>query len=182
MTIKKIEKEAEKAYRHRKLEFIKLAILQYYGGNANDFTRLSKSPRQVKIRQVLCYLAIKDDYSQSEIAREIKRSPSTASHGHDTIEGYMRWDTKLRAEIDHLWGLIENRAKLIKVDIEKSKEYYFVDLSNNVSFKIGKDKAIVLAGFTGDEIRAFVKANNLGHIESVESNNSEMYIVVKNKK
>jgi hypothetical protein len=169
----------EKLYLDRKIGFIKLAVSQYYGVDESIISSNHTNRTASKVRHVFQYLAIENGFVKKHVAKESKRDISNVDYGHATIKSHCSWDTELRSEVEHLMKLIENKSELLKQEIDISDKYYYIDLSNNISFKIGRDKSIVLSGFNNDELKEFIKFNNLSSIEPVKCTNTNLQIIIK---
>ena len=172
-------KTIEDLFLVRKLNLIKLAVANYYGVEEYLIDSLHTNRTISKVRHVFQYIAIENDFSIKQLSKSTKRNVSTVTYGHSVIKSRSAWDKELRAELDALMEIVENKCRILKSEIEGSDKYYYIDLSTNISFKIGTGKAIVLSGFNSDELREFIKFNNLSDIKPVRCNNSNLQIIIK---
>lgn len=169
---------SKSSYEKNFCEFVKNIVCSYYGQDIELFDQKSRKRAVIKLRQVAIYLMCKNSKMTLEsIGRFFRKDHATVLYSRNVLEGYLIWDKELKKELDELQNLIELKSRAILENFSLEKDFYYIDMNDFYSIK-NKEKAIILSGYTKEEIENFKKLNNI-NIKEVEHNKTGMYILNK---
>ena len=156
-------------------EFVKNVVCKYY--NIDDVLRDKSRKRNVVIiRQISTYLMrTMGNVSYSTIAKFFGLSHSTLIHGAKTFKGYLDWDKDLQNQVKEIQTSITVKAVVHKSKFNINSEFYFIDLTNFHSVKMN-EKSLLFAGYTDEEVDAFLAYNNI-EAEKKTHYNTHYYIL-----
>lgn len=170
---------AQKALQQSAGEFIKTVVTDFYGVEVDKINSKNRKREVVKVRQVGMYLMfVNTTMGPSKIASLYKKDHATALHAYKVIDGYLTWDKDLITEVDKLQKKIEVKTKVLMKGLDLDKDYYYIDLVTFSSLKLENGKAIILHGFTNDEINEFKNLNTI-QCTTRKHDNTQLYVLEK---
>jgi hypothetical protein len=158
--------------------YIKDVVAAYYYGDGDVYENKSRKQEAAKIKQIavlMCYETIK--VTRSKIG-------SFFGYKHDMViyivkkyKGYLDWDVELKKELAEIREIIKFK---VADGLNLNNMYYYIPLNDFTSIKFGKDKSIILQGFTEDEISK-IKFNKIDEpeVERRKHKNQKFYILEK---
>jgi len=151
-----IENDARINYEKNIMNFIIQITCDYYDTNTLDLFSKTRRREVVKTRQVSMYLIRNNTkINLMDIARHFKKDHSTVIYSKSTIGNYIEWDKDLSSEIEYLQNKVDYHKKTIRRDIILEPTFYHINLDEIISIKLKNDKAIILKGFTSEELQTF---------------------------
>lgn len=136
---------------NKNIDFIKDVVAFFYGEDRYIYEQKSRKSNIMKIKHVAIYICIKNlKITQVELGRAFKISHSMIVYIGKTYDGYLRFDNDLKKEITDIKNILNFK---LAAELNLEKENYYIPLNEFVSMKNENGKAIILKGFTEDEIR-----------------------------
>ncbi len=167
----------------RKLEFIKAVVAGFYGEPINVFASTSRRKEHVHVRHVAMFMTSKlTKLGLAEIGRSYNRDHASVIHAKKKINGWLDYDVAFRQEMNEIEQLIIHRLSIDSDEPTLADEYYFIDLDNINSLRLGKGKALILKGFTDEEIKSIKAAFRIPNTETRTHKNTGMYILDSKEK
>lgn len=165
------------------IQLIKEELSCYYLVDKNIFESKSRKSNEIKIKHICIHLSM--DYLKStttSMGKYFNLKHSMIIYINKKIKGYLEWDETFRKELKEIKSLLD-----FKIFNEEniSKEKYYIPLNDFYSLKLEENKAIILKGFTEDEINSIKlvnKYNNKEYISIFEPRkhiNQKFYILEK---
>lgn len=173
--------------RNNELDFLKKVVANYYGLNS-ELDLLSKSRERFYLtprHNAMYLMSTLYRVTSIEIGKIFNCDHATVLHAIGKVKDYLTWDEELRKEIKDLEQVIKLKSLANQSKFDISKEFYFVDLNNFISIKGPGKRAIILSGFSKEEVEnmRFVDKNKtdwfIGHREMVEHKSTGLYILEK---
>lgn len=136
----------------------------------------------VKARQI-AYWIIKQEtkVTLTGIAKKFGYDHATVLHGINSIKNLMQVHKEFRAEVEKIHSVVLFKIKESETAGILENKYYYVNLEDVVCFRHSSKRAIVLTGYTDEEIKKFAKKNKLELSESKTINKTGLYILNKLK-
>jgi len=151
-----IENDARINYEKNIMNFIIQITCDYYDTNTLDLFSKTRRREVVKTRQVSMYLIRNNTkINLMDIARHFKKDHSTVIYSKSTIGNYIEWDKDLTSEIEYLQNKIDYHKKILIKDVILEPTFYHINLDEIISIKLKDDKAIILKGFTIEQLQGF---------------------------
>ena len=136
---------------NKNIDFIKDVVAFFYGEDRYIYEQKSRKSNIMKIKHIAIYICIKNlKITQVELGRAFKISHSMIVYIGKTYDGYLRFDNDLKKEITDIKNILNFK---LAAELNLEKENYYIPLNEFVSMKNENGKAIILKGFTEDEIR-----------------------------
>jgi hypothetical protein len=169
----------------RQIEFTKKIIAKYYDLDADLCFNTKRRDRElITAKHVAIYFVNKNiKITSVELGKVFGCGHATILHAIKKVDNLKTYDKELRNQIDEIDRLLTYKSKTKDARIDLNKEFYFIDLDNFVSIKQSDKRAIILSGFTEEEINnmTFLDARNgnwfNGKKKIIEHSNTEMYIL-----
>jgi glutaredoxin 2 len=120
-----------------------------------DFAQKNSRKREICFpRQVAMYLLKENtNLSLSQIGMFFNgKDHATVLHAKRTIVNLMQSDKQINDDVKKLQKVIKFKSSAIKRNINMDKEFYYIDLNDYTSFRIKDNKAILVTGFSPEEI------------------------------
>lgn len=168
------------------INFIKDVVSAYYNLDKENFNKNSRKLDVVKLKHIAIYIAKKNiKISTISLGNKFGFNHSTVIYVIKKFNGYLEWDADFRKEIID----IENILKFEFANkLNNNKEYYYIPLNDFVSIKQENNKAIILKGFTEEEIKSLQFIDNRNGNKFFKSENiikqhknKNLYILEKNQ-
>jgi hypothetical protein len=161
--------------------YIKTICADFYQVSEQDAQHRKRKREFVKVRQMAMYLMfVNTQMGPSRIADQYEQDHATALHAKRVMKGYLSWDKILVSEAEQLQKLIDRKKLIVFNDFETEEQYYYINLENFESFKIDKEKAVIVVGFNKEEVAAFKEKNGITETAR-EHTRTGMYVLEKNK-
>ena len=169
---------SKSSYEKKFCEFVKNVVSSYYGQKIELFEQKTRKKAVIKLRQVAIYLMCKNSKMTLEsIGKLFSKDHATVLYSRNVLEGYLIWDKELKKELEELQNLIDLKSRAILENFSLEKDFYYIDLNDFISIK-NREKAIILSGYTKEEIENFKQLNNI-NIKEVNHSKTGMYILNK---
>ena len=97
------------------------------------------------------------------IGNYFNKDHATVIHSNTVIKNYLDWDKDLRTQVEELQNVIRLKGKATMEGFSLDNDFYYIDLNNYSSFKNENGKAIILTGYTQEEIEYFKYKSNKAH-------------------
>lgn len=173
-----IIKETTTQQNRQLIEYVKEIVCNFYGVEKAFVIKKTRMREIVKARQVSMYLLRKNTLiSLAQIAETFNQSHCSVIYGTRQVENFLFYDKETKRHIEELKVLIDIKIKQLTNEDKIDKGFYYADLSDFVSCKMG-DKMIILSGYTELELFEFRTVNNLTE-EFKPHKNTGMYILEK---
>ena len=148
--IENIMKDQNFVDAHRNIEFIKDVVSFYYGEDKYIYEQKSRKSNIMKIKHIAIYVCTKNlNITKVELGKAFKCSHSMVVYVGKTYEGYLKFDQDLKKELEDIQNILNFR---LAGELNLEKENYYIPLNDFVSMKNENGKAILLKGFSDDEI------------------------------
>ena len=168
--------------RHHVSELVSVFIIKvvrmYYKLDEDYNKSKSRKTDVVLGRQMAMYLVRKHtNMSLSRIGSFFNKDHATVLHSVKVIDNYMFYHKERKQEVWELNRIIKFKSAAINEDLNWKNEYYYIDLDEFSSLRMGTtDQAILMKGFTNEEVEEFSKI--FKHLKSVRHHNKTgMYIL-----
>ena len=136
----------------KNINFIKEIVAAFYKIDSNLFNVKSRKSSVTKIKHVAIYIAKKNvKIGCVSLGKKFDVTHGTVLYIIKKFEGYITWDKEFKKEIDDIQNILN--FKTVN-EIALSEQYYYIPLNNFVSIKQDNGKAIILKGFSDNEIEA----------------------------
>ena len=150
----------------QRVKYIKQVVAMYYGMSFKIFDSRSRKREIIHVRHIAIYLARtlirKEEVSLQGIGVRFNGiDHATVIHANKKISGYLTYDSGLRNEIDEITKLVQTRELVEDQEDQIANGYYFIDLNNITSLKLDSKKAVVLVGFSDEEVSMFAEAQQI---------------------
>tara|TARA_R110000764_G_scaffold542_8_gene2102 strand:- start:13421 stop:13993 length:573 start_codon:yes stop_codon:yes gene_type:complete len=110
------------------------------------------------------------------------RHHASVIHANRQITNLISWDKKLKAELEEIETATTLEAGITN-EINLEKDYYFINLNDVKSLKESIKRAVVLTGYSPDEIEKVKNALNMkSDIPVVAHSNTGHYLFIKHQK
>ena len=174
-----IANSSKDVYENQLVDFIKQVVCTYYKVDIEQLLTTTRLRLVVKARQVVMYLlCVNSKIPKVNIAKRFNKDHSTVIHSKKTIEGYLEWDKELSKEVNELQNLIIMKAKSYVNSLNVEEDFYFIDLNNFHSLRCNERKAIILVGYSEEEVNEFSITQNLKKVFKKHKNKG-LYILEK---
>jgi hypothetical protein len=136
---------------NRNIEFIMDIVAYFYGEDKYIYEQKSRKSNIMKIKHIAIYICTKNlKITMVELGRAFKCSHSMVVYVKKTYDGYLRFDNDLKKEFADIQNILSFK---LAGELNLEKENYYIPLNEFVSMKNENGKAILLKGFTDEEIR-----------------------------
>jgi hypothetical protein len=136
---------------NRNIEFIKDVVAFFYGEDKYIYEQKSRKSNIMKIKHIAIYICTKNlNITQVQLGKAFKCSHSMVVYIGKTYEGYLKFDNDLKKELVDIQNILNFK---LAAELNLEKENYYIPLNEFVSMKNENGKAILLKGFTDDEIK-----------------------------
>lgn len=142
----------------RTINFVKDVVAAYYNLDKENFNKNSRKSDVIKLKHIAIYIIKKNiKISTVSLGSKFGFNHATVVYIIKKFNGYLEWDSEFRKEIID----IENILNFKFIDeLNMNKDYYYIPLNEFVSIKQDNNKAIILKGFTEEEINAIEFKDN----------------------
>lgn len=136
---------------NKNIEFIKDVVSFFYGEDGSIYNNNSRKSNVLKIRHIAVYICTKNlKITKVSLGKAFNCSHSMVVHITKTYEGYLKFDNDLKKEISDIQNILNFR---LAGELNLEKENYYIPLNDFISMKNEEGKAIILKGFTEEEIK-----------------------------
>jgi hypothetical protein len=148
--LENIMKDENFADVNQNINFIKDVVAFFYGEDKYIYEHKSRKSNIMKIKHVAIYICTKNlNITKIKLGEAFKCSHSMVVYIGKTYDGYLRFDNDLKKEINDIQNILNFR---LAGELNLEKENYYIPLNDFISMKNENGKAIILKGFTDDEI------------------------------
>jgi hypothetical protein len=135
---------------NKNIDFIKDVVAFFYGQDKYVYEQKSRKSNIMKIKHVAMYICSKNlKIKQVELGRAFNCTHCLVIYVKRTYDGYLKFDQDLKKELEDIQNILNFR---LAGELNLEKENYYIPLNDFVSMKNENGKAIILKGFTDDEI------------------------------
>jgi hypothetical protein len=136
---------------NKNIDFIKDAVAYFYGQDRSVYDQKSRKSNFMKVKHIAIYICTKNlNITQVELGKAFNCSHSLIIYVGKTYEGYLKFDNDLKKQLTDIQNILNFK---LAGELNLQKENYYIPLNEFVSMKNENGKAILLKGFTEDEIR-----------------------------
>jgi hypothetical protein len=136
---------------NKNIEFIKDIVAFFYGEDRSIYDNKSRKNNILKIKHISIYVCTKNlKITKVGLGKAFNCSHSMVVHIIKTYEGYLKFDNYLRKELTDIQNILNFK---LAGELNLEKENYYIPLNDFISMKNDEGKAIVLKGFTDEEIK-----------------------------
>jgi hypothetical protein len=146
-----IEQQTQDMKVEKTVAFIKDVVAKYYKLEPSVYESKHRFRHIVECKHVAVYLTGEFlNLKLVEMASYFYCDHATIIHACKKITNHLSYDKQLQRDVALLSEMIKNRD--VKVNDELDADCYFIDLSDIISMKLGKRKAVIFVGFSEDDI------------------------------
>lgn len=161
------------------IKLVKDVVTMYYKIDPSLIESKSRKEGIVKYRHIAIYVANASLGINTVILGKIFGN----SHGNivntkKKINGFLSWDEKLRGEIAEINKILKT---VIKKKILGGSSFYYINLNEFHSAKIENEKAVILKGFSDEEVKAvkLIVAGEEKELNLTHHKEQNLYILEK---
>jgi len=165
-----INQKTEDIKTEKSVAFIKDVVAKYYNLEPSIYESKKRLQHIVKCKHIAVYLTGEFlNLKLKETAGYFWCDHATVVHAQHKITNHLSYDKELKKEIFELTEIIKNRnSELIDSALDIYKNSYFIDLSDVISMKLSKRKAVVFIGFSDDDVDNVVIKDKLTGVNWTE--------------
>jgi hypothetical protein len=151
-------------YAKKICDLIKIVVAEYYKLPISVYQSRSRKRSAVRVRQTAVYfirMAL-PRVTLNYIGWQIGYNHATVLYCLRNIKNLAETENETRIDLKDIARILQieqTASNLIDGDIEK--EYYYINMHACTSIKLGTGKALVVVGFTDDELKRFISTNAL---------------------
>ncbi len=134
-------------------------VCEFYQVEQNDIIIPNRKREVVMAKQVSAYF-IKEATPRStlkQIAKSLNYNHATVIHCFKTVKNLIEVDSTIKEDINKLRQIFTIKG-ILEDPLPDERLYYYVDLQNCTSVKLGTKKAIIFSGMTLEEIQAIIQS------------------------
>lgn len=148
-------------YSKRICDLVKSVVCKYYELPVSIFDSKSRIRNVIKAKQTSVHFMRKllPNATLIYIGKECRYDHCSVIHCIKNIRNLLEIDKETQTDIVEITRIIEIEQSAIDIDGDIEKSYHFVNMNDCISIKLQNNKDIVLAGFTLEEAKAFIKFN-----------------------
>lgn len=179
------------AYSVRVCTLIKTVVSSYFDLPMSAFDSKSRLRVIIKMKQTSVYFVRKAlpkatlKYIGEQIAGY---DHATVLHSLKSIDNLLVTDRETRTNIEEIDAKLQSELNNSGLGGEIGNDYYYINMNTCVSIKLKSGKAILLVGYTPQEVANFVDSNKINQDDDehkatpISHANTGLYILQKNKK
>lgn len=175
---KKMLSNSKRMKQDRMIRYIISVVGMYLDVDELFVVTKNRKREYIYARQMSIYLIMK--YCTTTLSRigEVfnGKNHATVLHAKRQMQNLIETDKLVRKQVQEVENIIELNAAAIVSNVDLNTDYYYINFNNFESIKIKHDKAIMLTGFTEDEIEQIKLLLN-GVIETRKHENTGLYIL-----
>jgi hypothetical protein len=135
------------------VEYIKKIVLLYLDSPEEFYTKKSRKPEVLKVKQYACYFSKKHTSLSNQNIADLfgLKTHSSIISLMKKIEGYATYDRLTKHELKEINEVIKLKglSKSNRIDFEK---YYYINMNNFKSVREAPERAIIFIGYDDAEI------------------------------
>jgi hypothetical protein len=172
--------DSEQVVQNKLMDFILKVVQNYYDVNEDYYKRKTRKYEILFPRQVAMYLIRQNTkLSLNSIGEKFgNKNHATIINGVKRIKGYVDVDKQIRMEVKDIQQTITLKSSSAIEGYNLNEVFYYIDLNDFDSLRIGENKSILLSGFSEQELEQ-LKSVFVGIEEFRKHNNTGMYILEK---
>jgi hypothetical protein len=148
--------------------------------NIDDLFVVTKNRKReyVYARQMAMYLILKYSNATLERVGEVfnGKNHATVLHARKQIMNLIETDKLVKKQVKEIENIIELNAAAIVSNVDLNLDYYYINFNNFHSIRLNHNKALMITGFTDDEIEQIKLLLN-GVLETRLHENTGLYIL-----
>lgn len=146
-----IMKDSSLSDMNRNIEFIKDIVSFFYGESKIVYELKTRKSKILKIKHIAIYICAKNlKLTLVQLGEKFNYDHSMIVHIKKKYEGYLEFDNELKKELADIQNILNFR---LAGELNLEKEHYYIPLNDFISIKNNNGKAIILKGFTDEEIK-----------------------------
>lgn len=92
--------------------------------------------------------------SLDKIGEYFSRDHATVLHAKKQIDDLRETDKGIKKQLNDLKNIVTLKSKALVNKVDLDNDFYYIDLNDFVSIRMGSNKAMIVTGFTDQEIEA----------------------------
>ena len=156
------------------------SVINHYRLLDHEIFEVTRKRHIVFARQVAMYFLKKHTHmGLSEIGRIFSgKDHATVLYAIKTVENLIDSDKKIKQDITVLKEELNFQLHILyKTKSDLNKKYYFIELDNFTSAKVDNEKAIIICGYSDEEIKDILNKLDLENIKPVKHENKKQYVI-----
>jgi hypothetical protein len=171
--------DSNEVTQNKLMDFILKLVQNYYDVDEDYYKRKTRRYEILFPRQVAIYLIRKNTkLSLNSIGEKFEKNHATIINAIKRISGFMQVDKKVKTQINDIQQTISLKSESALNGYNLHELFYYIDLNNFESLRMGENKSILLTGFSEQELEQ-LKNVFVGIEEFRKHNNTGMYILEK---
>jgi hypothetical protein len=171
--------DSNEVTQNKLMDFILKLVQNYYDVDEDYYKRKTRRYEILFPRQVAIYLIRKNTkLSLNSIGEKFEKNHATIINAIKRISGFMQVDKKVKTQINDIQQTISLKSESALNGYNLNELFYYIDLNNFESLRMGENKSILLTGFSEQELEQ-LKNVFVGIEEFRKHNNTGMYILEK---
>lgn len=171
--------DSNQVTQNKLMDFILKLVQNYYDVDEDYYKRKTRRYEILFPRQVAIYLIRKNTkLSLNSIGEKFEKNHATIINAIKRISGFMQVDKKVKTQVNDIQQTISLKSESALNGYNLHELFYYIDLNNFESLRMGENKSILLTGFSEQELEQ-LKNVFVGVEEFRKHNNTGMYILEK---
>jgi hypothetical protein len=171
--------DSNEVTQNKLMDFILKLVQNYYDVDEDYYKRKTRRYEILFPRQVAIYLIRKNTkLSLNSIGEKFEKNHATIINAIKRISGFMQVDKKVKTQVNDIQQTISLKSESALNGYNLHELFYYIDLNNFESLRMGENKSILLTGFSEQELEQ-LKNVFVGIEEFRKHNNTGMYILEK---
>lgn len=171
--------DSNEVTQNKLMDFILKLVQNYYDVDEDYYKRKTRRYEILFPRQVAIYLIRKNTkLSLNSIGEKFEKNHATIINAIKRISGFMQVDKKVKTQVNDIQQTISLKSESALNGYNLNELFYYIDLNNFESLRMGENKSILLTGFSEQELEQ-LKNVFVGIEEFRKHNNTGMYILEK---
>lgn len=181
--------DLEKEHYNKQIaKYVMDAVALYYEMGAETYKLKTRQRNIVSLKHTCAYMLTQHtSLTFQQIGRYVELDHSTVIYAKKKINGFLTYDKDYRQEIEELSEIIRQGKLSIINGLDIRKDYYYIDLNNFVSVRKNRGTAMLVTGFSKEEVKHFSLIDSrTGHVvisgkNAFSHKNRKMYVLEKIK-
>jgi hypothetical protein len=145
--------DSNEVTQNKLMDFILKLVQNYYDVDEDYYKRKTRRYEILFPRQVAIYLIRKNTkLSLNSIGEKFEKNHATIINAIKRISGFMQVDKKVKTQINDIQQTISLKSESALNGYNLNELFYYIDLNNFESLRMGENKSILLTGFSEQEL------------------------------
>jgi hypothetical protein len=175
---RKMLSNSKKMKQDRMIKYIITVVGMYLDIDEFYVVTNNRKREYIYARQMAIYLILKYSTATLDRTGEIfnGKNHATVLHAKRQMMNLIETDKLISKQVKEVENIIELNAAAIVSNVDLNIDYYYINFNNFQSIKINHNKAMMLTGFSEDEIEQIQLLLN-GIVETRTHENTGLYIL-----